>query len=128
MSLRQFLREMQPYLSEDDYAFRPIAYPSDTRHGHNNRGDSLLSAPFGASSGVGRVAQVELKEEPNHFYVEAELPGVKKNDLDVHVGDNGRSITIEGKVMARSSTLEPQHSQESDGKISLLEFFLSAHV
>jgi HSP20 family molecular chaperone IbpA len=31
--------------------------------------------------------------------VEADLPGVKRENLGVKVGDRGRSLLIEGKVM-----------------------------
>jgi len=45
--------------------------------------------------------------------VEAELPGVKKENLEVRVGDNGRSVTIEGRVYSRNSNAAPQTEQES---------------
>ncbi len=108
MSLtRQLLREFQPFFRVfDDAAFAPVASPA-------RRGlESWFSEPFGTASGVGRPAQVELKEDGNQYLVEAELPGVKKEHLDVHVGDNGRSLTIEGKVVSRSSN---QEAPQTDG-------------
>jgi len=42
---------------------------------------------------------LNLSEEDDHYIVEAELPGVKKENLDLRIGDGGRSLTIEGKVI-----------------------------
>ncbi|KAG5652965.1 hypothetical protein H0H81_002863 [Sphagnurus paluster] len=42
---------------------------------------------------------LDLKEEANQYVVEAELPGVKRENVEVRIGDAGRSVTIEGKVM-----------------------------
>lgn len=41
---------------------------------------------------------IDLSEKGDTFIIEAELPGMKKENLEVHVGDRGRSVTIEGKV------------------------------
>ncbi|QRV89865.1 heat shock protein HSP20 family protein [Ceratobasidium sp. AG-Ba] len=45
-----------------------------------------------------RQAHAEVFEEPKKYVIRAELPGVQKDNLDVHVGDDGRSVTIEGRV------------------------------
>ncbi|CAL1713253.1 unnamed protein product [Somion occarium] len=71
---RQFLREFRPL-------FR------------------LLEEPFGGSPRYGRLARPA--EEGNKYIIEAELPGVKKEDVEVRVGDGGRSLTIEGKIVDR---------------------------
>ncbi|KAH8810322.1 HSP20-like chaperone, partial [Flagelloscypha sp. PMI_526] len=41
---------------------------------------------------------VDVKESGNTYIVEADLPGVKKKDVDVHVGEGGRSLIIRGSV------------------------------
>jgi HSP20 family molecular chaperone IbpA len=41
---------------------------------------------------------LNLSEENDSYTVEAEVPGVKKENLDIHIGDGGRSLTIEGRV------------------------------
>jgi HSP20 family molecular chaperone IbpA len=41
---------------------------------------------------------LNLSEENDHYIVEAEVPGVRKENLGLRVGDGGRSLTIEGKV------------------------------
>lgn len=44
---------------------------------------------------------MDVTEEGKHYIVEAELPGVKKENIEVRIGDGGRSITIEGKIVDR---------------------------
>lgn len=44
---------------------------------------------------------VDVTEEPKNYIVEADLPGVKKENLDVTIGDGGHSVTIEGKTFRR---------------------------
>lgn len=112
MSLtRQLLNEFRPFFRMfDDAAFRPFAVQSSRRFRTQEFEDpfeSLFSrsSPFG-----GRAAKVELKEEGSHYVIEAEVPGVKKENLDVTVGDHGRSITIEGRVTARSADSQQAQS------------------
>ncbi|KAG8701564.1 hypothetical protein FRC09_005285 [Ceratobasidium sp. 395] len=51
-----------------------------------------------------RQAHVEVSEEPKEYVVRAELPGVQKDNLDIHVGNDGRSLTIEGQVHRTNKT------------------------
>lgn len=44
---------------------------------------------------------VDVASQGNKYVIEAELPGVKKENVNVRIGDGGRSITIEGKVVSR---------------------------
>ena len=44
---------------------------------------------------------VDVTEEGNNYVIEAELPGVKKENISVRIGDGGKSVTIEGKVVSR---------------------------
>jgi HSP20 family molecular chaperone IbpA len=44
---------------------------------------------------------VDVAEEGNSYVIEAELPGVRKEDISVEIGDNGRSVTIQGKIVRR---------------------------
>ncbi|ELU40724.1 atypical/PIKK/PI3K protein kinase [Rhizoctonia solani AG-1 IA] len=45
-----------------------------------------------------RQAIVDVEEEEKEYVVRAELPGVQKKDIDVHIGNDGHSLTIEGRV------------------------------
>jgi len=46
---------------------------------------------------------VDVSEDGSNYVVETELPGVKKEDMEVRIGDGGRSVTIEGKIMQRGT-------------------------
>jgi len=108
MSLsRQIFRELRPLFRMLDQPFGrgfPRGFPEP-------RGLSLLDDPFFHSPAALRPA-VDVTEEGNRYIVEAELPGVKKENVEVRIGDGGRSITIEGRVTRRG---EPQQTEASSG-------------
>ncbi|KAH8104553.1 HSP20-like chaperone [Cristinia sonorae] len=96
MSLtRQLLHDIRPLfrLLEEPFGRSPAFLPySRTR--------SLLDDPFFHSPAALRPA-VDVTEEGNNYIVEAELPGVKKENVEVRIGDGGRSVTIEGRIVNR---------------------------
>ncbi|KAF9046443.1 hypothetical protein BJ165DRAFT_1163286 [Panaeolus papilionaceus] len=76
MSLaRQFSREMRPF-------FRMLDEPLD-----------VFSKPA-----------VDVSDQGDKYVVDADLPGLKKENIEARVGDDGRSITIEGKVINTSQS------------------------
>lgn len=102
MSLtRQFFREMRPLfrMLEEPLGRTPTAFG-----GYGPR--SVFDDPFFRAPAMLQPA-VDVTEEGNKYLIEAELPGVKKEDVNVRVGDGGRSITIEGKVVGRRSEVQP---------------------
>ncbi|KAK7690015.1 hypothetical protein QCA50_006657 [Cerrena zonata] len=112
MSLaRQFLREFRPL-------FRMLEEPLGVspRYG---RSSSFFDDPFFHSPRALRPA-IDVTEEGNRYIVEAELPGVKKDDIEVRIGDGGRSLTIEGKIAERNSSQVPQ-AQVNEGAASIAE-------
>ncbi|KDQ62430.1 hypothetical protein JAAARDRAFT_122365 [Jaapia argillacea MUCL 33604] len=95
MSLaRQFFREFRPLfrMLEEPIGRSPSYLGLPTR--------SLLQDPFFTSPASLRPA-VDVSEEGNNYVVEAELPGVKKENVEVRIGDGGRSVLIEGKIFSR---------------------------
>jgi HSP20 family molecular chaperone IbpA len=97
MSLtRNFFREFRPLfrLLEDPYFGRVPAV-------HSGRGRSVFDDPFFGFVRSGMNPAVDVAEEGNSYIIEAELPGVRKEDINVEVGDNGRSVTIQGKIVRR---------------------------
>ena len=93
MSLtRQFLREFRPL-------FRMLEEPFGVSPRYA-RPNSFFDDPFFHSPRALRPA-VDVTEEGNKYVVEAELPGVKKEDIEVRISDGGRSVTIEGKIAER---------------------------
>lgn len=66
-----------------------------------------------------RQASVELTEDGNDIVVRAEVPGVQKENLDIHLGGDGQSLSIEGKVRrvvkAPTSTQVAEPEQSASG-------------
>jgi len=106
MSLRHFFHDFRPLLRIlDEPLTHPAAYSPFTRL---QRRYWAQDDPWSRSTTI-RPA-VDLTEDGKNYVVEAELPGVKKENVAVRIGDNGRSITIEGKTTTRS---QPQNSGEA---------------
>ncbi|ETW81571.1 hypothetical protein HETIRDRAFT_409448 [Heterobasidion irregulare TC 32-1] len=110
MSLaRQFLREFRPL-------FRMLEEPLGRAPGYAGLPmRSFFDDPFFNSPTHARPA-IDVSEEGNQYVVEAELPGVKKDNVEVRIGDGGRSVTIEGKIVRRSSA--PQTEEGSTAATS----------
>lgn len=125
MSLtRQFLREFRPL-------FRMLEEPltrSPSYYGLPSR--SVFDDPFFHSPATVRPS-VDVTEEGNSYVVEAELPGVKKENVEVRVGDAGRSVTIEGRITNRRSGPEVTSAQEtnpSEGVVEGVSSLWSLHL
>ena len=100
MSLsRQFLRELRPFFRVFD---EPLSRSPAYWHWNPAARSSFYEDPFFASSAALRPA-IDVHEQGDNYIVEAELPGVKKENVSVRVGDGGRSLTIEGKVFRQGA-------------------------
>ncbi|KAJ1307647.1 hypothetical protein OPQ81_001741 [Rhizoctonia solani] len=60
--------------------------------------DPRYESPAARSTQQERQAVVDVSEEEKEYVLRAELPGVQKKDLDIQIGNDGRSLTIEGHV------------------------------
>ncbi|KAI0648081.1 HSP20-like chaperone [Trametes meyenii] len=106
MSLaRHFFRELRPLFRVLEEPLGPAVY----RGAFPPNARSVFDDPFFNSPALLRPA-VDVSEQGDKFIVEAELPGVKKENVNVRIGDGGRTLTIEGKVFARS-TGGPQQTE-----------------
>lgn len=104
MSLsRQFFREFRPFfrLLEEPFGRPPVSSSFYPRNSSLFPQDHPSNAPALGFS-FPNVPAIDLSEEPNAFVVEAEIPGVKKENLDVRIGDGGQSLTIEGRTFVKS--------------------------
>ena len=108
MSLsRQFFRELRPLfrMLEEPLGRSSFVGPAALTPFSRSRGNpfAVFGDPFFQNS---NAPAVDVTEEPNAFVVEAELPGVKKENVDLRIGDNGQSLTIEGRTFFRSAPSE----------------------
>ena len=76
-------------------------------NGHDNAQrdfDSLLNQLFNPTSVRTSVSSygVDIREDAEHFYVEAELPGFKKEDVNVTLEDQTLTITAERQAETKT--------------------------
>jgi len=92
----------------------PFYSPSAGGHRHPRSDRSQNHSALQQLFSGGAIPAVDVYEEQDKFVVEAEVPGVKKENLDIHIGDNGKSVTISGKTVSRRSwktgTIEEDNS------------------
>ncbi|EIM80410.1 HSP20-like chaperone [Stereum hirsutum FP-91666 SS1] len=110
-------------MSFNDTFFRPFfqlldePYTQQSPSGtvsRRNPTTNFFDDPFFNATRRLRSPAVEINEEGDHYVVEAELPGVRKEDVDVRIGDAGRSLTIEGKSFRKFGRgAEPASGQNS---------------
>ncbi|KZT56020.1 HSP20-like chaperone, partial [Calocera cornea HHB12733] len=63
--------------------------------------------------------RTELREVANGYVLLAELPGVRKEDLEVEIGEGGKTVRIEGRAGGRAkapATAETPAAQEESAE------------
>ncbi|KAI4294615.1 HSP20-like chaperone [Schizophyllum commune Loenen D] len=96
MSLSRILNEFRPLVRMlDEPLFRAPGYYNPGFRGRS----ALLDDPF--FQNLNTRPAVDVSEDANKYIVEAEVPGVKKDALEIRVGDGGQSLTIEGRFGSR---------------------------
>ncbi|KAJ6477456.1 HSP20-like chaperone [Mycena vitilis] len=109
---RQLLNEFRPLFRVLE---EPLARPSAAF----DRSRSLFDDPFfSLNREMLRGPAVDVSEAGNSYVVEAELPGVKKENLEVKIGEGGRSVTIQGKVLPATTNGENTAASEATGEVS----------
>ncbi|KAJ6584975.1 HSP20-like chaperone [Mycena capillaripes] len=109
MSVARFLNEFRPFFRMLE---EPLARPSAAF----GRSRSLFDDPFfPMNRDMLRGPAVDVSEAGNTYVVEAELPGVKKENLEVRIGDGGRSLTIQGKILRDTEGGENTSESEATG-------------
>jgi len=73
--------------------------------------DRVLNRYFGESEIPNALAPyaVDVHEDSDHFYVEAELPGFKENEVDVTLENGVLTLRAERKAEEKSAKGEPLH-------------------
>lgn len=107
---------------EEPFGRSPAYFPHALR---NRDRDRFLADPF---SGLNMLVSpaVDITEKGNKYIVEADLPGVSKEDVQVRIGDGNQSVTIEGKVTEKgeiksdtTKNAENSSSEYTDGTSKL---------
>jgi len=82
---------------------------------------------YGALSGgalsmpsAGVFPLTNVTEDKDHFYVRAELPGVKSEELDIQVTSNSISIAGERKIPVEGNNVRYHRREREAGKFSRL--------
>jgi HSP20 family molecular chaperone IbpA len=105
---RQLLHEVRPFfrMLEEPFGRSTVAPVYQQR--------SLFEDPFFRSPAAIHPP-VDVTEEGDKYIIEAELPGVKKENVDIRIGDAGRSVTIQGKTSSRQTNGESDTTAETTG-------------
>jgi HSP20 family protein len=98
---------------EDPFFSSPSVFPRYAR-------SDPAWQPFAA---LQRQAAVEVSQDGTDVVVHAEVPGVQKENLDVHLSNDGQSLTIEGRVhraisQAPSATPAAEHEAAAENGTS----------
>jgi HSP20 family molecular chaperone IbpA len=110
MSLsRQIFREFRPIFRMLDEPFNVHYYPSAVGR---LRGRGWEDPIFGGALSSAHVP-VDISEDGNHYIIEAELPGIKRENVDVRVEDGGQMVTIEGRIVQSSARSAPESAENS---------------
>ena len=83
--------------------------------------DRLFDAFSGQSTdyrSAGVFPAVNLTEDGEHYYLRAELPGIKSEDLDIQMTSNNLSITGERKFEKPAAGAKYHRSEREAGKFS----------
>lgn len=106
---RQLFHEFRPL-------FRMLEEPiTRTPASWGVRSHPFFDDPFFSTPGFTRPA-VDVTEQGNKYIVEADLPGVAKENVEVRIGEGGRSLTIEGKVVSKGPEPEVTQAQAPEGE------------
>ena len=120
MSLtRQFFRELRPLfrMLEEPTFGRPFP---PTRRGFP--ASFTRFDPFEEFQEIRTRPAVDVREQGDKYVLDADLPGVPKDNVEIRIGDNGRSVTIEGKITEEGGSRPAETTQ---GRLSV---FLSKGV
>jgi HSP20 family protein len=80
--------------------------------------DRLFQETYGTEGRPWRAGVyplVNISEDPDHFYVRAELPGVKAEDLEITFQDNSLILRGERKIAAEEKQVNYHRRERESG-------------
>jgi HSP20 family molecular chaperone IbpA len=114
---RQLFREFRPFfrmLDEPFYRRAPPGLLSPEAMRRLDR-ENRLADPFVGLNMMTSPA-VDVMEKGDKYILDADLPGVSRENLQVRLGDGNQSITIEGKVTEKLSSGASESGAQASGK------------
>ncbi|KAM6494159.1 HSP20-like chaperone [Amanita muscaria] len=111
MAISRLLNEFRPLFQmlEEPITRAPTVYARPNRVLF----DDPFRSAFGGLGTLGVHPAMDVKEEGDKYVIDADLPGVKKDNVEIRVGEDGRSISIEGKFVQESQDQSPSQAEES---------------
>lgn len=103
-------------LAENAYGRSPFQQLEDLRHEINRFFEAPIDMPRGAEFFNGWVPAVDLFEDVENLYVQAEMPGMKREDIDLCLHDGALTISGERKPAPRSKEDAVYRSERNYGK------------
>jgi len=79
--------------------------------------ENFMDRPAG-SLGAGVYPAINLTEDENHYYMRAELPGIKSEDLDIQATGNNVTVSGERRIEAEESSARYHRREREAGKFS----------
>ena len=79
--------------------------------------DFWTRAPFGERA-AGVFPLISATEDKNNYYVRAELPGIKADELDISVTGNSLSVAGERKIAAEDEKARYHRREREAGRFS----------
>lgn len=79
---------------------------------------NLFGAPGRATAGAGVFPAINLTEDKDAYFVRAELPGLKNEDLEIHATGKNISITGQKKIESVSENAKYHRKEREAGKFS----------
>jgi len=110
--LRYMLNDLRPLVRMLDEPLAPSRLPTTSSFLSSPTFSPLFRDSFFQEL---RQPTLDVHEDKDGkaYLVEAELPGVRKEDVEVRIAEGGRGLTIEGKVSRRSGF--GQQAQPAEG-------------
>jgi HSP20 family protein len=98
-------------------AFRPFDELSRMRRQMDRIMDAMWERPASVM-GAGVFPAINLTEDENFFYVRAELPGVKAEDLDIQATSRNLTVAGERKVSVENGAARYHRREREGGRFS----------
>lgn len=92
--------------------------PWDELHQMRQQLEQMFDEAPGQRVSAGVFPLVNLTEDKNNYYVRAELPGVKANELDIQATANNISISGERKIAAEGENARYHRREREAGTFS----------